>query len=116
MYPQDKNTFIHIFSTRLRTAMEANNMKQKDLADIVGVRQTTVSDYLNMKVVPAADVFLRIAAALGVAADYLAGVNPDAPPPEPTCDLNLARENAILQERLKTLGAAIRAVLDDYKC
>lgn len=113
MYPQDKNTFLSIFSKRLRSAMDNKCLTQKQLADYVKIRQTTISDYLAGKVVPGADVFLRLATHLDTTPEYLSGSTDDYPCSSYT---NLESENAILKDRLKSLSSAIRAVLDKYEC
>lgn len=70
---QEKNMWISVFSARLRSAMKSNSLTQSKLAEITKIRQTTVSDYLNGKTVPAADVFMRLAQALGVSMEWLCG-------------------------------------------
>lgn len=118
MYPQDKNTFLCIFSERLRCAMNKKQFTQNQLANYVNIRQTTISDYLAGKVVPGADVFLRLAYHLDTTADYLAGLTPNDLAQHQPLDKTTAleKENALLKERLKTLGIAIRSVLDKYEC
>ena len=70
---QEKNTFLHIFSLRLKAAMQRKELNQSKLAALVGVRQTTISDYVNAKAVPAADILFRIAQITGKPMEWFCG-------------------------------------------
>lgn len=54
--------------------MNAKHLTQSKLGEIVKIRQTTISDYLNGKSVPSADVFMRIAFALEMPMDWFCGI------------------------------------------
>ncbi len=115
MTKQAKSTFIDIFSSRLRAEMKVKGFTQNALAEIVKIRQTSISDYLNGKAVPSADVFYRIALALEVPMDALVReVSDDVSENGEPVEQRLSRENATLKERIKALTTGIRAVLDQF--
>ncbi len=108
---QEKNTFINIFSSRLRSEMKTKGLTQSALAEVVKIRQTSISDYINGKAVPSAEVFYRISLALGVPMEALAGADDKT---TAQSKHSLAQENAMLKERIKALTTGIRAVLDKF--
>lgn len=111
---QVKNTASPLFSSRLVQAMNVNHLTQKDLEEMTKIRQTSISEYKNGKTIPSADALMRLANALGVTMDWLYG---RTEAPHTTCEQeDLRHENHLLRDRLKTLGTAIRAVLDKYEC
>jgi len=57
------------FTRRLKKLM--GNMKQKDLAAVVGGGQSTISNWLNGKSIPPSDIVEKIAEYFGVTTDYL---------------------------------------------
>lgn len=52
---------------------DLRDMKQKDLADAVGVTKATMSKYENNINIPNADILCRIAEVLDTSTDYLVG-------------------------------------------
>jgi len=58
---------------RLQKLLYVKNMSQRELSEIIGVRDVTVSRYVNGQRVPKADVAARIAQALGTTTDYILG-------------------------------------------
>lgn len=111
---QEKNMWISVFSARLRSAMKANSLTQSKLAEITKIRQTTVSDYLNGKTVPAADVFMRLAQALGVSMEWLCGQDTEGR--EMTNEMQTKKEVMRLKAKLrnarKTLEGAYELALE----
>lgn len=62
---------------RINSALASNNMKQKDLAKILGVTDNTISYYCNGTRTPKVDQLAPIAQALNVTTDYLLGLTND---------------------------------------
>lgn len=94
--------------------MKANSLTQSKLAEITKIRQTTVSDYLNGKTVPAADVFMRLAQALGVSMEWLCGQDTEGR--EMTNEMQTKKEVMRLKAKLrnarKTLEGAYELALE----
>lgn len=111
---QEKNMWISVFSARLRSAMKANLLTQSKLAEITKIRQTTVSDYLNGKTVPAADVFMRLAQALGVSMEWLCGQDTEGSEMinEMQAKKEVMRLKAKLRNARKTLEGAYELALE----
>lgn len=63
------------FPTRLKQLRLANGLTQKDLANIIEVGRTTISEYESGKIVPKQEGLLRIANHFNVSVDYLTGVS-----------------------------------------
>ncbi|MCD8391400.1 MAG: helix-turn-helix domain-containing protein [Firmicutes bacterium] len=101
---------------RITYLRDLRDMKQKDLAETIGVTKATMSKYENNINIPNADILCRIADALNTSADYLVGRTPQMRPytvggysefsPEALCDIisKLNKENKIrIFERAATL-------------
>lgn len=58
---------------RIRDLREDADKKQSELADYLGVRQNTYSDYETGKINIPIDAFIKLADYYGVSLDYLAG-------------------------------------------
>ncbi len=63
---------LAIFGERLRRLLDKRDMKQKDLAEKLGLNESTVSNYVNGRV-PGHETVGRIANFFGVSTDYLYG-------------------------------------------
>ena len=70
-----KRNWNNTFAVRLTNALEASGMTQKQLADLTGMTQVSVSRYINGDRIPRASVAAKIADVLGVTCDYLCGNN-----------------------------------------
>ena len=68
---------LSIFSSRIKAAMEKQQMSQKQLAIKANVTESAMSYYVNGERIPRSDILSRIAAALGVSTDYLLGTDTD---------------------------------------
>lgn len=68
---------------------EEKEMKQKELADLVGITEASLSRYENNKRTPSGEIISKIATALEVSTDYLLGL---------TDNTNLTPEVIIPQE------------------
>lgn len=62
-----------IFQVRLRELRLANNLKQEELANKVGITKAAISNYENGYKVPSVDIVCLLAETLGVSTDYLLG-------------------------------------------
>ena len=78
------------FSERLRTSMDAANMKAVELHELTGISKASISEYLSGNYEPKQRNIFKIAQALNVSPSYLMGVNddprPSAPSPAPASD------------------------------
>lgn len=63
------------FAERLRELLDDKDMKQKDLAKLLTVQESTVSQYasVNLDRLPEARMLAKIARILGCSVDYLMG-------------------------------------------
>jgi len=59
---------------RILRLREEKEMKQKELADLVGITEASLSRYENNKRVPSGEIISKIASALKVSTDYLLGL------------------------------------------
>lgn len=121
MIPQDKNMFLHIFSQRLNEGMKLNSLTQSELAKMIGIRQTSVSDYQNGKSVPSADIFLRISLSLGVTMEWLSGIDSESKENGSNLDdltfarLEITRLRNKLKSATQTLEGAYKLALEALK-
>lgn len=58
---------------RILELLEQKDMKQKDLAQKLGITEVSVSRYINGTHTPHTDIVVKMADILGVSADYLLG-------------------------------------------
>lgn len=65
----------------LRRFRKTFNLKQKDVADTLGVKQPTYQVY-EAKSIPSAAVIIKLADAYDVSADYLLGRSDEPHPPK----------------------------------
>lgn len=63
------------FNTRLKELRLENGITQKELANIIEVGRTTISEYESGKIVPKQEGLLKIANYFNVSVDYLTGVS-----------------------------------------
>lgn len=64
-----------VFSERLSLLMKEGNLKQKDLADYLGIKRQTVSLYMTGQSIPDAEQLKNIANFFDVSADWLLGLS-----------------------------------------
>lgn len=76
-----KNDFTIIFGQRMAEAREKKEprMTQENLGNLLGMTQSTISDYENGIQAPTIDKAVEIAKALDVPIDYLCGTDHDSP-------------------------------------
>ena len=113
------------FSERLRTSMDAANMKAVELHELTGISKASISEYLSGNYEPKQRNIFKIAQALNVSPSYLMGVNDDPRPsaqsPAPASDdlpaLTQRDERQIakdLEDMLHSLkGSAAMGELED---
>lgn len=83
------------FAIRLRKALEERSMNQSELSKKTGIRQSSISDYLNDRYEPKQDKVEAIANALDVSPSYLMGVDND--------EDNLTMDGKFLLDALPTM-------------
>lgn len=59
------------FGDKLKKLRASKNMKQKELADLLFLKQSSVSDYENNKSIPNGDIISKLTKIFSVSADYL---------------------------------------------
>ncbi len=64
-----------VIGERLNTLLAVKNLKQKDIADLLGVTENTVSYYVTGARCPNTDQIIAIAKKWNVSADYLLGLS-----------------------------------------
>ena len=62
------------FTEILKEYLEINGLSQTAFADLVGVKQSQVSEWLRGKAKPGYDILKKISKATGISADYFLGL------------------------------------------
>lgn len=70
------------FGSHLLTLIDAHGFSQKDLSRLTGIRESTISDWINGKYYPKQDKRLLIARALKISTTRLFALDEDEPPTE----------------------------------
>lgn len=70
------------FGDHLLTLIDAYGFSQKDLSRLTGIRESTISDWINGKYYPKQDKRLLIAKALNISTTRLFALDEDEPPTE----------------------------------
>lgn len=60
---------------RISMLCEEKDIKQKELAELIGVTEATMSRYINDKRIPKGESAAKMATILGVTTEYLLGVS-----------------------------------------
>ena len=111
---QEKNIALTNFSSRLSIAMKNKQLTQKALSELSGIRQVSISEYLNAKTIPNAESLCTIANALEVSMDWLWGRNNGETNSNSLSDTPTARE-AMLQTKLSMATSALESILKELK-
>ena len=74
------------FSERLRTSMDAANMKAVELHELTGISKASISEYLSGSYEPKQRNIFKIAQALNISPSYLMGVSDTPQSPVPASD------------------------------
>ena len=64
-----------MFGKRLKSLRDAYNLNQKQLADSLGVKKQTVSNWENDNILPSIDTLIRICKTFKVSTDYILGID-----------------------------------------
>ena len=64
------------FGDKLKMLRQRKNVKQKELADYLFLKQSSVSDYENNRSTPSPETIKKIAEYFNVSADYLLDISP----------------------------------------
>ena len=65
------------FCEILKDFLSENNLTQVAFADMIGVKQSQVSEWLKGKAKPGYDILRQTAVAFDLSADYLLGIRED---------------------------------------
>ncbi len=109
---------------RIYSLRQELDIKQKELAEKVGITEATLSRYENGKRTPGSDIAAKLAQALGVTADYLLGNDESKTIPEPakeqrrspeveTIAAHLEGKN-ITPHKMKMIKRYIDDLFDDF--
>ena len=90
------------FGSRLRELRKQKNLTQKQLAALIGVKNSIISFYEVGDRFPSPEIIIKLATALNVSADFLLGI-----------DRNESVDVAGLDERDKMLVRSLVDVLRD---
>lgn len=96
------------FGRHLLTLIDAYGLSQKDLSRLTGIRESTISDWINGKYYPKQDKRLLIAKALKISTTRLFALAEDEPPAEGDY-----RKYKYKYKELKELSTSIVDRMDD---
>lgn len=68
---------MKILSARIKELRKEKEKTQKEVANALGISQSTYCDYENNNIEPTASILLKIADYFGVSSDYLLGRQDD---------------------------------------
>lgn len=112
---QKKNIVQANFSSRLAIAMKSKQLTQKVLSELSGIRQVSVSEYLNAKTIPNAESLCALASALEVSMDWLWGRDSgERKSLQHTAKGSPTRE-ALLESKLRMATSALESILKELK-
>jgi len=98
-----------IVGSRLRKLRDARDLRQEDVAKVVGVTPEAIGMYENNKREPKAEILTRLAEYFGVSTDYLLGRTDD---PRPVGSAQLRRpEFPPLEDVLRARGFSEEDIL-----
>ena len=90
------------FINRLKSIMKERKITQTELAKRTGIRQSSISDWLNDRYEPKQDKVYIIAKALNVSPAWLLGYDENIPTNEQSTNYYLDAETAEYAEMLRT--------------
>lgn len=90
------------FINRLKSIMKERKITQTELAKRTGIRQSSISDWLNDRYEPKQDKVYIIAKSLNVSPAWLLGYDENIPTNEPSTNYYLDAETAEYAEMLRT--------------
>lgn len=101
------------FSERLRLLMAEKRVKQKDLAEAIGVNSGTASMYVNGNRMPSLDKIGKIASFLGCRVHYLIGFEDESEPTEAAESNYVEEKDHIHKELICQLKCAAQTIIDN---
>ncbi len=98
---------MSIFTDRLSSLLEKNNMTQRELAERIGVTNATLCRYVSGERQPKSDTVANIATALHTTSDYLLGRESDEDFDFPKIERIIARNASkmTIQEKKELINA-----------
>lgn len=63
--------WMDIFGDNLRDILKEQNMSRRELAQVLGVSEVTISNYINKKQMPTMEVIVNMAYELSISVDEL---------------------------------------------
>ncbi len=94
--------------------MKNNSLTQKTLSELSGIRQVSISEYLNAKTIPNAESLCSLANALGVSMDWLWGRDSNEYTAKSTSAPTSSRET-LLESKLRMATSALESILKELK-
>ncbi len=104
-----------MFTQILKDTLRSSGKNQKELAEFVGVRQNTVSDWINQGNSPKIEHIYRISEFFNISIDYLFGLTDDPTPPKSKIyeqNNNLAKNWDQLSQKQQSI---ITNLIEDFK-
>jgi transcriptional regulator with XRE-family HTH domain len=102
------------FSRRLRELRTQRELRQKELAQLVGLHYNHIGRYERGESQPTADTLKRLAKVLNVSVDYLIGGSDDVTAPPPAEDPELARKFREVQKLSERDRELVKEFLDAF--
>ena len=103
------------FGDRLIKALKDKSLSQKDLADMMQIRRTSITDWKQGKTFPLADTAVKIATILGVTVEYLVTGKPPSGLSEDSLKIAHTAEKLSPEGRDIALGQ-VEALLKRFPC
>ncbi len=64
-----------MFNKRIKLLREANKLSQVELADKIGVKKQTISNWENDNILPSIDMLIKVCNFFNVSSDYMLGLD-----------------------------------------
>lgn len=64
-----------MFNKRIKLLREANKLSQVELADKIGVKKQTISNWENDNILPSIDMLIKVSKFFNVSSDYMLGLD-----------------------------------------
>lgn len=64
-----------MFNKRIKLLREANKLSQVELADKIGVKKQTISNWENDNILPSIDMLIKVCKFFNVSSDYMLGLD-----------------------------------------
>lgn len=107
---KDKDTFKETFCQRLKLLRLLNNMQQKDVAKSLGIKPSTYGMYERGEREPSLYTLYQIADFFNVSADYLLGLESNAPQNEKHITMEYLTVAELLQRQNVPVDILIKVI------